>query len=94
MFSGGDFNFNVEEYKIQGESAQSDPLVSYFLWSLEEKGLFYVASIKIIPTWCNMRVGQAHISKRFNRFLVNEAFWRVPGESRNLLVKGEIKITS
>ena len=94
VFAGGDFNFNVGEYKIQGESAQSDPLVSYFLWSLEEQGLFYVASIKIIPTWCNMRVDQAHISKRFNRFLVNKDFWRVLGESRNLLVKGGIKITS
>ena len=94
VFVGGDFNFNVGEYKIQGESAQSDPLVSYFLWSLEEQGIFYMALIKLIPTWHNMRVGQAHISKRFNRFLVNNAFWRFPGESRNLLVKGGIKITS
>ena len=94
VFAGGDFNFNVGEYNIQGESDQSDPLVFYFIWSLEEQGLFYMDLIKLIPTQHNMRVVQAHISKRFNRFLVNMAFWRVPGESRNLLVKGEIKITS
>eukprot|EP01018_Ginkgo_biloba_P004985 Gb_28741 [translate_table: standard] len=49
------------------------PLSSYFLKKLEVVGLVDAEPVKFPPTWRKLRVGEASIAKRLDRFLLDDS---------------------
>jgi hypothetical protein len=60
---GGDLNFSLGASEVWGPRSSLDPLVDYFTHFLESFGLLDVESVKLQPTWRNMRVGEARVAK-------------------------------
>jgi hypothetical protein len=69
LIIGGDFNFSLGEAESWGPSAHPDPQATYFNHLLSSNGFIDIAPIKLLPTWRNMRVGEAHVAKRLDHFL-------------------------
>ena len=69
---GGDINFYLGEGDIWGPKSQKDPLADYFLRILDEKSLFDILVVKVMPTWRNKRIRQEKLTKRLKIFLVNK----------------------
>jgi hypothetical protein len=67
-----DVNFAIGEAKIWGPHAHKDNLSDYFIRKLEENKFFDIIPHRLNPTWRNMLSGDQHITKRLDRFLVNE----------------------
>jgi hypothetical protein len=72
LIIGGDLNITMNSRDAWGDDARLDPLSNYFLNMFTFVGLFDVSPCPIIPTWWNGRLGTTGISKRLDRFLINE----------------------
>jgi hypothetical protein len=73
LILAGDLNLTTNNFEIWGDSAQSDPLSSFFQQIFYKNALIDLKPPEILPTWRNGRQGSAHISKRLDRFLVAES---------------------
>eukprot|EP00253_Pinus_taeda_P015079 PITA_15079 len=72
LLIGGDLNFSLGAAEIWGTSARIDPLTYFFSPLFHSHKLLDVNLIKAKPTWRNRRTGEEHISKRLDRFLIND----------------------
>jgi exonuclease III len=84
----GDFNFSLGEVKIWGPSTHIDPQTDFFSHLLASKGLIDIAPIKLLPTWRNLRVGEAQVAKRLDHFLITESMSMLPLQSRQWIGSG------
>jgi hypothetical protein len=78
LIIGGDFNFSLGEAESWGPSAHPDNQATFFNNLLSSKGLIDIAPLKLLPTWRNMRVGEARVAKRLDRFLISETLVMLP----------------
>jgi exonuclease III len=75
---GGDLNFSLGEAESWGPSSHPDNQAAFFSHLLSSNGLIDIAPLKLLPTWRNMRVGEACIAKRLDRFLISESLAMLP----------------
>jgi exonuclease III len=68
LILGGDLNFSLGEAESWGPSAHPDNQAGFFSHLLASNGLIDIAPLKLLPTWRNMRVGEARIAKRLDWF--------------------------
>jgi len=78
LILGGDINLSLREAESWGPSAHPDNQVAFFSHLLFSKSLIDIAPLKLLPTWRNMRVGEARITKRLDRFLIYEPLAMLP----------------
>jgi hypothetical protein len=70
---GGDLNFTFSTREVWGDWTRSDPLADHFSSLIQSFGLVDIISSKMAPTWRNGREGTSGISKRLDRFLLEES---------------------
>jgi hypothetical protein len=88
LIIGGDFNFSLGEAESWGPSAHPDPQAEFFNHLLASKGFIDITPVKLLPTWRNMRVGEAHVAKRLDRFLITESMSMLPFHFRQWIGSG------
>lgn len=69
---GGDFNLTLSEMDIWGSKVRVDPLAPYFRYLLDKNRLVDVKPLPFLHTWSNGREGDYSISKRLDRYWVEE----------------------
>lgn len=67
---GGDLNFSLGFGESWGSQAQVDPLSGYMMNLLEQHNLTDVPMNKPLPTWRNIRVGEATLARRLDHLLI------------------------
>jgi exonuclease III len=87
---GGDLNFTLSAREVWGNLARSDPLADYFSNILITMGLVDVQPTQLAPTWRNGRVGLAGISKRLDRFLIDENILGNHSKIRSWIINSSI----
>jgi len=90
LIVGGDLNFTLTDREFWGEQARSDPIADLFSRMILSSGLVYLQPIKITPTWRNGRASIAGISKRLDRFLLNESLISSHKRLRSWVVNSSI----
>jgi hypothetical protein len=70
LIIGGDINFSLGEAETWGPSAHPDPQTYFFSHLLATNGLIDIVPTKLIPTWRNLRTGEAHVEKQLDRFVI------------------------
>jgi hypothetical protein len=80
---GGDLNFSIGAVESWGQRAQDDSLSDFFVHKLGEAGLIDIAPIRLGPTWRNKRLGEDHIAKRLDHFLISSLLVEEPFSSEN-----------
>jgi hypothetical protein len=88
LILGGDLNFSLGEAESWGPSAHPDNQAGFFSHLLSSNGLIDIAPLKLLPTWRNMRVGEARIAKRLDRFLISEPLAMLPFQFRQWIGSG------
>jgi hypothetical protein len=56
-----------------GLSALPTLQAEFFIHLLASKGFIDIAPVKLLPTWRNLRVGEAHVAKILDSFLITES---------------------
>jgi hypothetical protein len=82
LILGGDLNFSLGEAESWGPNAHPDSQTAFFRHLIDSKGLIDVAPPKFLPTWRNMRTGEARVAKRLDHFLISESFASLPFQIR------------
>jgi hypothetical protein len=59
LILGGDLNFSLGEAEFWGPTAHPDPQSGIFSHLLMDHGLIDISPLKLLPTWRNMRMGEA-----------------------------------
>jgi hypothetical protein len=77
LILGGDLNFSTSSREIWGEHARLDPLSDYFSSLFSTTSLVDIFPGTISPTWRNGWLGSARISKRLDRFYINESLLEI-----------------
>eukprot|EP00253_Pinus_taeda_P033192 PITA_33192 len=67
---GGDLNFSLGFCKSWGSMAQVDSILGFMTNLLEQYNFVDVPMNNPLPTWRNMRVGEAALVRRLDRFLM------------------------
>jgi endonuclease/exonuclease/phosphatase family metal-dependent hydrolase len=88
LILGGDLNFSLGEAESWGPTAHPDSQAGFFSHLLASNGLIDVAPLKMLPTWRNMRVGEARVAKRIDRFLISEPVAMLPFQFRQWIGSG------
>jgi hypothetical protein len=78
LIIGGDFNFSLGEAESWGPSAHPDPQTEFFSHLLASKGFIDIAPVKLLPTWRNLRVGEAQVAKILDHFFITESMSMLP----------------
>jgi hypothetical protein len=63
LIIGGDLNFSLGEVESWGPSAHPDPQTTFFSHLLASNGFIDITPVKLLPTWRNLRVGEAQVEK-------------------------------
>jgi len=74
LIVGGDLNLTLSTREVWGVISRLDPLADYFFGLFDAVGLVDVIPKQLGPTWRNGRVGGDGVSKRLDRFLINNHF--------------------
>jgi hypothetical protein len=82
LLIGGALSFSLSSREIWGVKDMIDPLASFFNHIINEVGLVDISPTSLKPTWRNGKCGNFIISKRIDRFLVDE----------NLLLRLEVLV--
>jgi hypothetical protein len=88
LILGGDLNFSLGEAESWGPNAHPNSQVVYFRHLIDSKGLIDVAPPNMLPTWRNMRTGEAKVAKTLDRFLIFESFASLPFQFRQWIGSG------
>lgn len=70
---GGYLNFSLGSVESWGPRASLDPLTNFFKFHRIQGDLIDLDPIKLEPTWRNHRIGEGHIAKRLDQFLVGDS---------------------
>jgi endonuclease/exonuclease/phosphatase family metal-dependent hydrolase len=73
LILAGDLNFTTSPAEVWGKSSLLDTLAGFFKSLFQMNGLVDVAPVEKVPTWRNDREGDACITKRLDRFYLDEA---------------------
>jgi hypothetical protein len=88
LILGGDLNFSLGEAESWCPSSHPYNQASFFSHLLSSNGLIDIAPLKLLPTWRNMKVGEARISKRLDHFLISETLAMLPFQFRQWIGSG------
>ena len=91
LILGGDLNFSLGEAESWGPIAHPDNQAGFFSHLMASNGLIDVAPLKMLPTWKNMRTGEARVTKILDRFLIFEPIAMLPLQFRQRIgSRGEL----
>jgi hypothetical protein len=90
LILGGDLNFSLGEAETWGPTARPDPLTTRLTHLLSSSGLLDITPRKLLPTWRNMRSGEARVEKHIDRFLVAETLLEEAFQVRQWIGAGGI----
>jgi hypothetical protein len=71
LILGGDLNFSLGEAESWGPTTHPDSQAEFFSHLMASNGLIDVAPLRMLPTWRNMRAGEARVAKILDRFLIS-----------------------
>jgi len=63
LILGGDLNFSLGEVEVWGLNSHPDLQSEHFNYLFSSNGLLDIDPRKILPTWRNMRSGDARVEK-------------------------------
>jgi len=78
LILGGDLNFSLGAAESWGLSTHPDNQAGFFSHLLASNGLIDTYPLKLLPTWRNMRVGDARIEKKLDHFFIFEPLVILP----------------
>jgi hypothetical protein len=78
LIMGGDLNFSLGEAESWGQRAHANVYSYYFCHKLGDSSLLYIVPTKLYPTWRNKRLGEEHIAKRLDHFLISTSLVESP----------------
>ena len=88
LILGGDLNFTTSIREVWGAHAREDPLLPFFSQLIQDEGLANVEPLKFLPTWRNLRVGEAHVAKILDHYLIIESMSKLPFQYRQWIGSG------
>lgn len=86
----GDLNATMFSEEYWGSRSRSDPLATQLHVLFEANHLVDIQTHPLTPTWSNGKVGENHIGKRLDQFLVHEKLLEVLGNTRSWVVWNHI----
>jgi hypothetical protein len=90
LISRGDLNFSLGEEEIWGPSARLDQLTTRITHLFSSNRLLDIKPRKLLPTWRNMRTGEARVAKQIDCFLIAEALMEEAFQIRQWIGTGRI----
>jgi hypothetical protein len=88
LLLGGYLNLSFGDVEVWGPSARPDPQSNMFSHFFSINGLIDLPPIKLLPSWWNMRTGDARVEKILDRFLVHESLLDYPLKFRQWISSG------
>jgi hypothetical protein len=91
LILGGDLNVSLGESESWGPTAHPNRQAGFFIHLMASNDLIDLAPLKMLPTWKNMRTGEARVTKILDRFLIFEPIAMLPLQFRQRIgSRGEL----